>query len=235
MKYLIPILIVALALVVAFVLVSARPEPVVIPPEQPSVLVQVQELRSEPVTFQLSSQGSVMARTETTLVTEVPGRVVEVAPALAAGGKFDAGAVLLRIDASDFETELRQAMAQLKKAETQVATENALAGNALKDWQKLRKSTADTTLPSDLVLRKPQLAEAVAEFDSRKAAVERAQRNLERTTVRAPYQGLVGEKLTDLGQFLGIGAPVARVFATDSVEIRLPLTQQDLRLLICLG
>ena len=139
MKYLIPILIVALALVVTFVLVSARPEPVVIPPEQPSVLVQVQELRSEPVTFQLSSQGSVMARTETTLVTEVPGRVVEVAPALAAGGKFDAGAVLLRIDASDFETELRQAMAQLKKAETQVATENALAGNALKDWQVTQK------------------------------------------------------------------------------------------------
>ena len=211
------------------VLVNARPEPVVAPPAQPTVLVQVQELRSEPVTFYVHSQGSVIARTETTMVTEVPGRVVAVAPALAAGGKFDKGEMLVRVDPSNFETELRQARAQLKKAETQVATENALAGNALRDWQRLRQSAADTKLPSELTLRKPQLAEAVAEFDSRKAALERAQRNLERTVIRAPYQGLVGEKLTDLGQYLNVGSSVARVFATDQVEIRLPLTQQDLQ------
>ena len=229
MKYLIPVLIILAALIAAVLLIGARPQPVKEAPEPPSVLVQVEALRSQAVTFQVRSQGSVVASTQTTMVTEVPGRVVEVAPALVAGGKFRAGEMLVRIDPSNFESELRQARAALKKAETQVATENALAGNALKDWQRLRQSSAATTLPSDLALRKPQLAEAVAEFDSRKAALERAERNLERTTIRAPYQGLVRQKLTDLGQFLNVGAPVAEVFATDRVEVRLPLTPQDLQ------
>jgi RND family efflux transporter MFP subunit len=60
------------------------------------------------------------------------------------------------------------------------------------------------------------------------ANLKTAQRNLERTEVRAPYAGRVREKNVDVGQFVTVGAPVARIYAVDAAEVRLPLPDEDL-------
>ena len=79
-----------------------------------------------------------------------------------------------------------------------------------------------------LTLREPQLASARAELAAAEANLETAQRNLERTEVRAPYAGRVREKNVDVGEFVTVGALVARIYAVDAAEVRLPLPDGDL-------
>lgn len=63
------------------------------------------------------------------------------------------------------------------------------------------------------------------------AELRRAQRNLERTHIKVPYDGLIRNKLVDVGQFVSAGTPLGVTFAVDYAEIRLPLSSNDLRFL----
>jgi RND family efflux transporter MFP subunit len=139
--------------------------------------------------------------------------------------------VLLRIDPRNYETQVKVARAEVAKARTQVATENALADYALNDWQRLREFSKNAKAASDLTLRKPQLAAALAELESADAALEKARRDLARTVIRAPYNGMVRSKRADIGQYVNTATAIADTFAVDYAEIRLPLTQKDLQFL----
>jgi RND family efflux transporter MFP subunit len=126
---------------------------------------------------------------------------------------------------------LKRARAGVAKARTQVATENALAGYAFKDWKRMRSLNATSGPASDLTLRKPQLAEALAELEAKEADLERATEDLNRTIIRAPYDGMVREKIADVGQYVNTSAQIGRTFAVDFAEVRLPLNQDDLQFL----
>ena len=210
-------------------LVAMRPQAVRVPVEPPALLVDVAVAQREPVTFQVRSHGVVTARTRTTLVSEVSGQIVDVAPAFVSGGFFQRGDVLVRIDPRYYETAHKRARSVVAQAETQVATERALAEYAERDWQRLRGLEAAAGAASDLTLRKPQLAEAEAGLEYARADLEKATEDLERTVVRAPYDGMVREKRADVGQFVNTGTALAVTFATDYAEVRLPLPQKDLR------
>jgi RND family efflux transporter MFP subunit len=80
-------------------------------------------------------------------------------------------------------------------------------------------------------LRKPQLAEARAAVQAAEAALQEAERDLERTRIRVPYDGLVRSKLVDVGQYVAPGTPLGVTFAIDTAEIRLPLSNSDLEYL----
>jgi RND family efflux transporter MFP subunit len=165
------------------------------------------------------------------LVSEVAGQIIDVSPAFVSGGFFSQGDVLVRIDPRNYQSALKRARAGVAKARTQVATENALAGYAYEDWQRLREFDDSRDRASDLALRKPQLQEALAELDSMEASLEQAEEDLNRTIIRAPYDGMVREKVADVGQYVNVGSQLARTFAVDRAEVRLPLTQQDLKFL----
>lgn len=229
LRYGLPLLIVIGGVLVARALSQARPTTAQKPPAPPAVLVDVATAKRQHVTFSVQSQGSVSPRTRTTLVSEISGEIVEVSPAFVSGGFFSKGDILVKIDPSNYRTALKRANAGVKRAETQVATENALAGYAAKDWQRLRELNAASGPASDLTLRKPQLAEVLAELESAEADREKAVRDLNRTVIRAPYDGMVREKRADVGQFVNTGTQIAETFATDFAEVRLPLTQNDLR------
>ena len=61
-----------------------------------------------------------------------------------------------------------------------------------------------------------------------RARVKRAQRDLERTEIVAPYAGRVREERVDVGQFVSRGVSVATVYAVDWAEVRLPLPDREL-------
>jgi RND family efflux transporter MFP subunit len=170
------------------------------------------------------SRGTVRPRTQSTLVPQVSGRIVEVSPDLRAGGFFEAGNVLLRIDARDYEAEVTVAEATLSQAHATFAEEQARADQAQRDWRRLGESGT----PDDLVLRKPQLAGARAARASAQARLQRARLDLERTTIRAPYAGRVLEHDVDVGQVVAPGTTLATIYAVDYVEVRLPLANRQL-------
>ena len=83
------------------------------------------------------SQGSVKPRTETTVVAEVSGKIVDVSPNFIAGGFFRDGEVLLQIDPSDYEAALKRAQANLASRKAQYADQKARSEQAMKDWTNL--------------------------------------------------------------------------------------------------
>jgi|TARA_Y100000310_G_scaffold343327_2_gene450446 RND family efflux transporter MFP subunit len=232
LKIFLPLLFIVGALAMSMVMIQSRPQAMIQPVEQPIMLVTVNTAERRPVTFTVRSQGTVTPRTQTMLISEVSGQIVEVAPAFVSGGFFSRGDILLRIDPRNYRTALKRSQAEVARAQTKVATESALAGYAFDDWKRLRElNTNDTGQPSDLTLRKPQMQEVLAELKSKEAELEKSQGDLNRTVIRAPYDGMVREKLADVGQYVNTGAQVARTFAVDRVEVRLPITQQDLKYL----
>ena len=229
-KWLISIAIIAFAFSGAFVMVQTRAAPTQMQREIPVLLVDAIEARREPVIFRINTQGAVTPRTESILVSEVSGQIVEVASNYVSGGFFRQGELLLKIDPRNYQSALKSAQANVARVQTQVAKENALANFALDDWKTLQDLNASTGPISDLALRKPQLAEAIAELTSAEAALEKAQEDLNRTSIRAPYDGMVQEKRADVGQYVNTGSQLALIFATDYAEIRLPITQRELAL-----
>lgn len=194
---------------------SARPAP-------PAPLVRVVRARPATVSLPVTAHGTVEPRTESDLVTEVSGRIVSVSPQLAAGGFFDEGDVLATIDPRDYEIALEGARAALARAESNVAHELA----ALERQRSMGRSGASSRQRLDDAIH----AATSAQAGVREAlvAVRRAELDLERCEIRAPYAGRVRTKYVDVGQFMNRGAPVARVFAIDYAEVRLPISDSDL-------
>jgi len=192
-----------------------------------AMLVEVLPAEAKSLNLTVVSQGSVRPRTETTVVAEVSGKVVEVSPHFIAGGFFRKDEVLLQIDPSDYQAALKRAQANLASRKAQLAEQNARAEQARKDWSNLgREGEA-----SDLTLRKPQLAEAVANVQAAEADLEKAERDLQRTRIKVPYDGLVKTKQADIGQYVAPGTPLGVTFSVDTAEVRLPLSAADVSFL----
>jgi RND family efflux transporter MFP subunit len=179
------------------------------------------ELRDRPLVVR--SQGTVSPRTASTLSSEVSGRVIRVAPSFAAGGFFENGELLVRIDPTDYREIVVQARATQAQAALRLEQERAEAEIARREWEELGGDD-----PSPLTLREPQLAQALASLEAARAAVERAERDLARTEIRAPYAGRVRSERIDVGDFVTRGAALAEIYAVDAAEIRLPLPDDDL-------
>ncbi len=224
LKKFLPYAIVAAAVVVMFALAALRPKP----PQRPvaPTVTAVEVVRAEAAAegFLIGAQGTVQPRTQTTLVSEVAGTVLEVSPKFAAGGFLRRGELLLRVDPKDYEVAVSRAEAALANRRALLAQEQARADQAAKDWDSLQRPGP----PNPLVLRTPYVAEAEANVRAAEADLAAARINLDRTRVRAPFDGLLREKRADGGPFHKRGAGIARYPATDGAEVRLPLTEADL-------
>lgn len=193
-------------------------------PGPPMIRTRVAALTREDHIIQLQSQGEVRTHNATSLTPQVSGRVVHYSEKFEDGAYFNQGDVLLQLETADFLTDVESAKAQLARAEASFAQEQARAKQALLNW----KDAGFDEDPSDLVLRKPQLREAEANVRSAQSSLERAQRNLARTKVRAPYDGRVRKRNVGLGQQVGASTSLGEIFSTDFAEVRLPLTVRDL-------
>ncbi|TRW50018.1 efflux RND transporter periplasmic adaptor subunit [Aliidiomarina halalkaliphila] len=225
-RRLLPFLIIVAAILVVIVLVITRAGPDRSPSERLPALVDYQLIERETVRFEVPSQGNVSPRFATQITTEVSGRVAWMSPKLVAGGYFDAGEVMLRIEEFDYETALEEAKANVARAQASVAEERARGQVAESEWRSIQAGD----IP-ELGLRRPQLASELANLQSAQARLAQAQRNLERTQVRAPFAGVLQSRNVNLGQFVSVNANVGTLFGTDIAEVRLPLTDFDLSIL----
>jgi multidrug efflux system membrane fusion protein len=197
--------------------------------EIPPALVRVEGTVLKKSTFPVivRSQGTVNPRTRSTLLPEVSAKIIEVSPSFRPGGFFSEGDELLKLDPVDYETAIVVAEATLAQAEVILAEETTKASQARENWRTLGKSGE----PSALALRLPQIRKAEADVAATKAQIAKAQRDLERTVIRAPYDGQVLRQMVDVGQFVSQGTPLGEIFAVDYVEIRLPLPEREIQFL----
>jgi len=188
------------------------------------VPVDVLEVHSGHFPVVIDSYGTVEAVRETHLQPQVSGRIVWVSPQFENGGYIDADAPIVRIDDADYRIAVQTADARVAEARAKLAEQTALSEQAIKDWQRLQR----TSPPSDLLARKPQLAAARAELNAALAQQKQAELNLARTVIRAPYAGRIRARLVSVGQYVAPGATLGDFFAIDTVQVPLPLAPSAL-------
>ncbi len=212
-------------LLVAGLFFFNEPTPDRAAPARPApISVEVMPLVRENMQINVESYGTVQPRTQSMLVAQVSGQITRVNPAFRDGGFFDKNEVLLEIDPRDYAANVKIAEASLVDAQQLLMEETARAKQAEKDWERLGRGEK----PSDLVLRKPQLLAAKARLASASANLDKVQLDLERTRIRAPYAGRTLKSLVDLGQVVSMNAQLGEIYATDAVEVRLPIRNRDL-------
>lgn len=193
----------------------------VLPPLVRSQVVVTKDLRID-----VTTEGTVAPRTEISLIAEVAGRVMNVSESLAAGGFFAEGNVLVQLDDRDYRLAIIQAEARVAQAKVLLSRERAEAEIAAREWKDLGQGKA-----SPLTLHEPQVQEAKASVAAAQAALEKAQLDLARTIIRAPFAGRVRQKHCDVGQFVARGTVLAQIYAVDYAEVRLPLPDNQLQFL----
>lgn len=201
------------------------------PEEKPKVdntpIVAVESISVAPMTLEVSSYGIVKPKYETQLVAQVSGQIVELSDVFVRGGFVKKGQLLARIDPSDYQAALIDAQATMATARAALETEVAQGKVAEREWKQITDSS-----PTELSLRKPQLAQELARVKAAQAAILRAERNLERTEIKAPYDAMVDSRDIGLGSFVTTGSPVGHVLGTAIAEVRLPVADNQLQFLV---
>ena len=217
--------VIAAGCLVAILLYATRP--VLQPQQLERPLLAVRTVRAVPVDVPLvvRSQGAVAPHTEAELIPEVSGRVVWMSPSLRSGGRFAAGEVLLRIDDSDYRNGVGAAEAVLMRAQAEA------------EFARFESERMATLLGRELASRSQaenaSRARRVAESVLKEAevALERARLDLARTAISAPFSGRVRSARVDIGQTLSRGDRIATLYATEYMEVRLPIADRPLAFL----
>lgn len=202
-KLALPLVVVAISILIALAMINSRAD---LPRRESAAKVPVVDVMTiEPadITVSIRSQGTVKARQEINLVSEVSGRVISVAAEFVAGGQVAAGTVLLQIDPIDYEVAITEAQASLAAAQ-------------------LRLSEVK------VVLMRAAIDEAEAAVKAAEARLRRAQADLDNTTITAPFDAIIDSKSVDLGQFVTTGLSMMRLLSTDIAEVRLPILASDI-------
>ncbi len=223
--FVLPLIVIAGA-VGAFAAMSAlKPEPEEKDDVVKAIPVLTELAAQDDVTLKVSVQGEVQPRTEINLVPQVSGLITYMSPKFIEGGRFKKGDLLVRIEPAEFELRVTQARANVAQAETAITRETSEAAIARRDWEELGRSGQ----PTPLTLREPQMAEAKAQLASAQARLAEAELQLSRTSLYAPFTGRVTTRHVDQGEFVSAGTMLGEVYATNVMDVRLPMTNEELR------
>jgi multidrug efflux system membrane fusion protein len=224
-KLLLPVLVLIAGAALAAMIVASRKAPPRVERPQLGPLVEVMTADVKDVPVTVTGHGEVVPKVAVDVVPQVPGQVVKVHPALVAGGFFRAGDVLVVIDPRDYELAVERAQAAVARAQVTLEREQAEAEVAREEWDVLNPGEEPT---SGLVVREPQVRQSEAELAAANAELSAAELNLQRTQISLPFDGVVVSESVDVGQFVGTGTRLARVYGTEVVEVRVPLDSREL-------
>ena len=210
-------------------LTASRPELEKYRHPAPVPMARTIEIKTGSLTMAIGGEGTVRPVQEITLVPQVGGKVEYISPSLINGGEFKKEEVLLRIEQADYRLAVTLAGAKIKdsKSKLELTREEAFASK--EEWRLLHPggSRADSNPPA-LVAKEPQLAAAQARVEADRADLKKALLNLERTVLRAPFDGRVSQENVDVGQYVSTGQALASLYSIGAAEIVLPLKDDDL-------
>ncbi|MCK7597545.1 efflux RND transporter periplasmic adaptor subunit [Microbulbifer sp. CAU 1566] len=220
-----PVAVLAVAFGAVQLMSAAKPEPEKKEEEQRLVSLVYSEAREEAVHLSVSTQGEVRAHTEIDLTPQISGRIVAIADRFAEGAGFESGETLIQLDDADYQLAVAQAEAGVAQAEVLLLQAKAAATVKRQQWLNLNPNKE----PTPLQVNQPQVAEAESKLRSAQAELADAKLNLSRTKINLPFRGRVMARNVGVGQYVTPSTALGRVFATDRVEVRLPLTDSQLQ------
>ncbi len=219
------------ASVVAGVMIMVRPDPPRRPAEPESPIVSVETVVAGSGPIPVFGAGTVRPRWEIDIAPEVGGKIVAVSPNLQSGGHVSAGEVLVRIDPAEYENRVQQAEADVatqRVALLQAEEEAQIARTEYEQFRARENRRGNAAgPPSPLVLREPQLQAARAALARAEAQLRDAELVLSRTAITSPFDGRVRNEVADLGRLVAVGQSLGQIYASDAVEVVVPVSDDD--------
>ncbi|KKL60388.1 hypothetical protein LCGC14_2205810 [marine sediment metagenome] len=179
--------------------------------------------------IQIEANGTVIPVRKIELLAEVEGMAVYVNPELGPGGLIKKGDELLRIDATDYDLEIRNKKALVAEAKLNLELERAQQNIARMQWKPDGKIESQGQVNMSLALRVPQLEAALAKLDAAQSALEAAELARKRTVVRSPFNALVLGQNVSKGQLVTRQRPVATLVDTDEFYVQVSVSLDKLR------
>jgi RND family efflux transporter MFP subunit len=221
-KAIITIAVLLAAVAAAAGIIMSRPMPEQLTVSETTSAIRAMTVVKESLRLKIRSEGTVTPKTQTNVIPEIKGRVTWLSPNLVVGGYFQAGDLLVTIDAADYEARTGLAQAQLLRAEAELEHKRF-------EFKRLQQLIKDN-LVSQSNLENAARAHKIAKANviESKINLAQAERDLGRTKITAPFEGMVRSESIDIGQFVQQGAPIASIYASDAVEVRLPIVNAQL-------
>jgi multidrug efflux system membrane fusion protein len=173
--------------------------------EVPLLKVRVREMIAEPVQRTITLFGRTVPDRYATLRAETGGRVIEVLAQR--GGRVKSGEPIVRLAMNDREQQLAHGRALLRQRQIEYEGAKSLSAKGYQD--------------------KVRLAQAASALEDAKAALSRLQLDIEHTTIRAPFDGVLAERMVEVGDYVAISDPVGQVVDLDPLVARVDVTQAD--------
>lgn len=225
-KIIVPLIIILAGFVIMKFLIADRPEPKKETRRNPGILVQVMKAKRNDIEVVIHGTGTVEAAEEISIIPQVSGRIIYASPNLDVGRFFQTGELLFEIEDTDYRLALERSLSVKSKAEYELATIESRAKIARTEWARINRNS--DTPPNPLVLYEPQLKSAKSTLASAVASVKQAKLDLERTKIKSPFNARVRSEEVDLGQYVKNGTSVAVLSGTDTAEISVPLSLDDI-------
>jgi RND family efflux transporter MFP subunit len=222
-KILLPLIIIAAGIFGLFILSTMKQEAEQKAKVDKTPVVDAFTVEIQPYQLMVESQGVSEPLSRTQLIANVSGVVLSYNSAFNAGGMVTEGEVLVEIEKLDYLSALKSAEANLARAKAGFTEEQARAQIAADEYARAGLTNSAPVLG----LRKPQLAREKANVLSAEAELESARRNLQRTTIVAPYNAIVAKRNIDIGQLVAVNSSLGEIMATDIAVVRLPISLDD--------
>jgi membrane fusion protein (multidrug efflux system) len=172
----------------------------------PPPTVEVLRIESAPLVDTAVFSGQLDAEQSVMLKPELEGLVASIE--FEQGQKVEAGAVLFRLRDREQRAKLHEA-----RANRDLARERWKRSKELLTRDASSKDRADV---------------ALAEYEMAKARLDLAQIELERTEIRAPFDGLVGLRMVDLGARVEEDSELVRIDAVDRLQVTFAISDEGL-------
>ena len=249
---------------IAVVLIKLKPKPQKQSPPPASLLVDVMQVKASSPAMIVKAYGTVRPSESLNLVSEVKGKVVEMAPSFEEGGYFTKGEKLISIDPRSYELAAAQRRKQLKqldaelrrldqeKENLQVRLNIACSDVALAkaEWERFKtlverevvaQANVDQAeqkylasqnrmqeIENQIALIDPRRNEMEAQKELVEVQLREALLDLDRTRIKAPFDGWVLEKSVEEGQFVNAGTFLGRVYRASTLEVEVRVPFKDL-------
>ena len=219
------LLIIVLGLVVATYITHKAPKAQKRAPVKAVPVVEVQVVQPEDHRIMVPAMGTVVPAREVVLRAQVSGKVLALHPEFIEGGYIRENDEILKIDPVDYLLTVTLAEAKVKDAESGLELAEEEASAAKEEWRLLNDDANTNGKPPPLVAKEPQLAAAQARLKADQAELKKAELDLQRTSVRAPFNGIVRSKSVEVGSLVTPQDPLAELVGVDEywIQVSVPV------------
>lgn len=198
-------------------------------PQRQVALVETQTAVLKNLKATVSAMGTVTAAREVTLKAQVTGTVQSVCDNFVPGRFVAKGETVLTLDPADYQVAKKKAQSALANAKAALTIEQGSQNIAKEELRVLSEITTQKVNQTDLALRKPQLAQAVADVTSAQADLDQAGLDLSRTKIYAPFNAMIVERSVNVGTYAGTQDSLVSLVGTDEfwIEAVVPLDEMS--------